>query len=73
MPPGALGVNTAPQRTIEGWVLRRRADSPSAAAARAALGAPDEGSEALSPQATAELQVHAASSDTTIDEGQPRS
>ncbi len=72
VPPGALGVNTAPQRTIDGWVLRRRADSPSAAAARAALGAPDDGSGALSPQAMAELQVHAASPDTTTDEGQPR-
>jgi len=37
VPPGALAVSTGPQRHIEEWVLRRRADTPSAAAARAAL------------------------------------
>lgn len=42
VPPGALGVNTAPQRTIERWVLHRRPDTASAGAARAALGPDDE-------------------------------
>jgi bifunctional UDP-N-acetylglucosamine pyrophosphorylase/glucosamine-1-phosphate N-acetyltransferase len=36
VPAGALGVGRAPQRNVEGWVLRRRPDSPSAEAARAA-------------------------------------
>jgi bifunctional UDP-N-acetylglucosamine pyrophosphorylase/glucosamine-1-phosphate N-acetyltransferase len=42
VPPGALGVTRAPQRNIEGWVLRRRAGTRSAAAAeRAAREAAD--------------------------------
>jgi bifunctional UDP-N-acetylglucosamine pyrophosphorylase/glucosamine-1-phosphate N-acetyltransferase len=36
VPPGALGVTRAPQRTIEGWVDRRRAGTRSAAAAQQA-------------------------------------
>lgn len=58
--PGALGINTAPQRTIDRWVLRRRPGSASAAAAAAALGEDDA---ALSPQARAErarAEAHAA-------------
>jgi bifunctional UDP-N-acetylglucosamine pyrophosphorylase / glucosamine-1-phosphate N-acetyltransferase len=39
VPPGALAVSTGPQRHIEGWVLRRRAGTPSAEAAAAALEA----------------------------------
>jgi bifunctional UDP-N-acetylglucosamine pyrophosphorylase/glucosamine-1-phosphate N-acetyltransferase len=35
---GALGVGRAHQRTIPGWVARRRAGTPSAAAAERALG-----------------------------------
>ncbi|WP_182113248.1 MULTISPECIES: bifunctional UDP-N-acetylglucosamine diphosphorylase/glucosamine-1-phosphate N-acetyltransferase GlmU [unclassified Actinotalea] len=50
--PGALGINTAPQRTLDRWVLRRRPGTPSAKAAGAALG--DEAA-GLSPQALAEL------------------
>ena len=38
VPPGALGVTTGPQRTIERWVLHRRPESASAQAAAAALG-----------------------------------
>ncbi|KGM13954.1 bifunctional UDP-N-acetylglucosamine diphosphorylase/glucosamine-1-phosphate N-acetyltransferase GlmU [Cellulomonas bogoriensis] len=53
--PGALGINTAPQRTLDRWVLRRRPQSPSARAAAVALGEDDDGPEALSPQARAEL------------------
>jgi bifunctional UDP-N-acetylglucosamine pyrophosphorylase/glucosamine-1-phosphate N-acetyltransferase len=34
VPPGAMGVGRAHQRNVEGWVERRRPDSPSAAAAR---------------------------------------
>jgi bifunctional UDP-N-acetylglucosamine pyrophosphorylase / glucosamine-1-phosphate N-acetyltransferase len=52
VPPGALGVNTAPQRTIERWTLRRRSGTPSAQAAEAALDAEES---TLSPQARAEL------------------
>lgn len=37
VPPGALAVSTGPQRHIEEWVLRKRAGTPSAAAAEEAL------------------------------------
>ncbi len=33
VPPGALAVSSGPQRVLEGWVLRNRAGTPSAAAA----------------------------------------
>lgn len=52
--PGALGLNTAPQRTIDRWVLRRRAGTPSAEAAATALGEDPDGTGALSAQAIAE-------------------
>ncbi|HEX2902150.1 MAG TPA: bifunctional UDP-N-acetylglucosamine diphosphorylase/glucosamine-1-phosphate N-acetyltransferase GlmU [Jatrophihabitans sp.] len=40
VPPGALGVGRARQQNVAGWVLRRRAGTPAAEAARAA-GAQD--------------------------------
>jgi bifunctional UDP-N-acetylglucosamine pyrophosphorylase/glucosamine-1-phosphate N-acetyltransferase len=50
VPPGAIGVARARQRNIEGWVLRRRAGTASAEAARRALaeraGAADRVEEA---------------------------
>lgn len=39
VPPGALAVSAAPQRTIDGWVHERRAGTPAADAARAAEAA----------------------------------
>jgi bifunctional UDP-N-acetylglucosamine pyrophosphorylase/glucosamine-1-phosphate N-acetyltransferase len=36
VPAGALGMNSAPQQTVEGWVERRRPGTPSARAAQAA-------------------------------------
>jgi bifunctional UDP-N-acetylglucosamine pyrophosphorylase/glucosamine-1-phosphate N-acetyltransferase len=39
VPPGAIGVGRAKQRTIEGWVARKRPGSASAAAAAAAEAA----------------------------------
>jgi bifunctional UDP-N-acetylglucosamine pyrophosphorylase/glucosamine-1-phosphate N-acetyltransferase len=42
VPPGALGIGRAGQRNIPGWVTRRRAGTPSAAAAEAALAGADE-------------------------------
>ena len=36
VPPGALAVNVAPQRNLEGWVRRARPGSPAALAAEAA-------------------------------------
>jgi bifunctional UDP-N-acetylglucosamine pyrophosphorylase/glucosamine-1-phosphate N-acetyltransferase len=54
VPAGALGVNTAPQRTIDGWVLRRREGTASARAAAAALRPDGDDDVALSPQAQAE-------------------
>jgi bifunctional UDP-N-acetylglucosamine pyrophosphorylase/glucosamine-1-phosphate N-acetyltransferase len=44
VPPGALGIGRAGQRNIPGWVTRRRAGTPSAAAAEAALA--DEADQA---------------------------
>jgi bifunctional UDP-N-acetylglucosamine pyrophosphorylase/glucosamine-1-phosphate N-acetyltransferase len=37
VPPGSLAVSGGPQRHIEDWVLRKRAGTPAAEAARAAL------------------------------------
>ncbi|MCL3861273.1 bifunctional UDP-N-acetylglucosamine diphosphorylase/glucosamine-1-phosphate N-acetyltransferase GlmU [Actinotalea sp. K2] len=59
---GALGINTAPQRTIDRWVLRRRPGSPSAEAAAAALGIDGDDTDDLSPQARAEIARHQAGS-----------
>jgi bifunctional UDP-N-acetylglucosamine pyrophosphorylase/glucosamine-1-phosphate N-acetyltransferase len=39
VPPGALAVSAGPQRDIPGWTLRKRAGTPMAAAAEAALEA----------------------------------
>ena len=63
VPPGAMGVARARQRTIEGWVARRRAGTPAAAAAARALegaqseagtpaGEPTEPSDATSTPPT---------------------
>lgn len=54
VPPGALAVNVAPQRNIDGWVIRQRAGTPAAEAAEAALAAADDGSSTISPQARGE-------------------
>ena len=51
VPPGALGVTTGPQRTLERWVLHRRPESASARAGAAALG------EELVPQAPEDGQT----------------
>ena len=53
VPPGALGVNTAPQRNLDGWVLRRRPGTAAAEAAEKATGHDNSG-PVLSPQALAE-------------------
>jgi bifunctional UDP-N-acetylglucosamine pyrophosphorylase/glucosamine-1-phosphate N-acetyltransferase len=47
VPPGALAVSAGPQRTIEGWALRKRAGTPQGDAAAAALeaGSGDDTSE----------------------------
>ncbi|AQA03873.1 UDP-N-acetylglucosamine diphosphorylase/glucosamine-1-phosphate N-acetyltransferase [Mycobacterium sp. MS1601] len=41
VPPGALAVSAGPQRNIEGWVQRKRPDSASARAAKAAQKDPE--------------------------------
>lgn len=51
VPPGALALSTPARRTIDGWVLRRRAGTGPAEAAAAALAAAGEG---LTDQARAE-------------------
>lgn len=43
VPPGALAINVAPQRNLEGWVLQKRAGTPAAEAAAAATQATQEG------------------------------
>jgi bifunctional UDP-N-acetylglucosamine pyrophosphorylase/glucosamine-1-phosphate N-acetyltransferase len=42
VPPGALAINVAPQRNLEGWTLRKRPGTPAAQAAARALGEPDD-------------------------------
>ena len=42
VPPGAMAVGRARQRTILGWVARKRAGTPSARAAEAASGTPTD-------------------------------
>jgi bifunctional UDP-N-acetylglucosamine pyrophosphorylase/glucosamine-1-phosphate N-acetyltransferase len=46
VPPGALGVSRAKQRSIEGWVARKRPGSSSAAAAAAVRRGPETDSNA---------------------------
>jgi bifunctional UDP-N-acetylglucosamine pyrophosphorylase/glucosamine-1-phosphate N-acetyltransferase len=48
--PGALAVSSGPQREIPGWTLRRRAGTPMAAAAEAALSANAEPAGASGPE-----------------------
>ncbi|MBM0257956.1 bifunctional UDP-N-acetylglucosamine diphosphorylase/glucosamine-1-phosphate N-acetyltransferase GlmU [Micromonospora sp. 4G55] len=55
VPPGALGVTRAPQRSIEGWVARKRAGTVSAAAAERALA---EGASAGGPVAREGEAIH---------------
>jgi bifunctional UDP-N-acetylglucosamine pyrophosphorylase/glucosamine-1-phosphate N-acetyltransferase len=43
VPPGALAVSGGPQRNLEGWVLSKRAGTPAAEAASAALQAAEDG------------------------------
>ncbi len=43
VPAGALGRNSSPQQVVEGWVLKRRPGTPSAAAAHEALRSNDDG------------------------------
>jgi bifunctional UDP-N-acetylglucosamine pyrophosphorylase / glucosamine-1-phosphate N-acetyltransferase len=50
VPPGALAVSAGAQRNIEGWVLRKRPDTPAAKAARRALGLPEESAESSEEQ-----------------------
>ena len=59
VPAGALGMNSAPQLIVEGWVERRRPGTPSATASEAARGAETKRSaatklEALAPGAPQE-------------------
>jgi bifunctional UDP-N-acetylglucosamine pyrophosphorylase/glucosamine-1-phosphate N-acetyltransferase len=53
VPAGALAVSGGPQRNLEGWVRRRRANTPAAEAAAAAHSAtsPDEGAAAAATSA----------------------
>ncbi|SCG41182.1 bifunctional UDP-N-acetylglucosamine diphosphorylase/glucosamine-1-phosphate N-acetyltransferase GlmU [Micromonospora halophytica] len=51
VPAGALGVTRAPQRSIEGWVARKRPGTASAAAAQRAQSAPGDASAAREGEA----------------------
>ncbi|MEU5938455.1 bifunctional UDP-N-acetylglucosamine diphosphorylase/glucosamine-1-phosphate N-acetyltransferase GlmU [Micromonospora sp. NPDC047548] len=55
VPPGALGVTRAPQRSVDGWVTRKRAGTASAAAAERALA---EGASAGGPAASEGEAIH---------------
>ncbi|GAA1841498.1 bifunctional UDP-N-acetylglucosamine diphosphorylase/glucosamine-1-phosphate N-acetyltransferase GlmU [Pseudonocardia ailaonensis] len=46
VPPGALAVSGGPQRTIEGWVVRKRPGTPAAEAAERATDAAGQGGSA---------------------------
>ncbi|MGH3425112.1 MAG: bifunctional UDP-N-acetylglucosamine diphosphorylase/glucosamine-1-phosphate N-acetyltransferase GlmU, partial [Nocardioidaceae bacterium] len=52
VPPGALAVSGGKQRTIEGWVVRRRPGTEAALAAERALGSADEAKVESSPTTT---------------------
>jgi bifunctional UDP-N-acetylglucosamine pyrophosphorylase / glucosamine-1-phosphate N-acetyltransferase len=45
VPPGALAVSSGPQRNLEGWALSKRAGTPQAEAAEAALADRREGEQ----------------------------
>jgi len=49
VPAGALGLSAGPQRTIEGWTVRRRPGTPMAEAAEAADPSPGAPAEPDSP------------------------
>jgi bifunctional UDP-N-acetylglucosamine pyrophosphorylase/glucosamine-1-phosphate N-acetyltransferase len=49
VPPGALGIGRARPRNIPGWVTRRRAGTPSAAAAEAALAGSEQDAGPAAP------------------------
>lgn len=57
VPPGALAVNVAPQRNIDGWVGRNRPGTPAAEAAEAALARGGRGAEAPTAPAAGEDPV----------------
>lgn len=57
VPPGAMGVGRARQRTIAGWVRRRRAGSPAARAAEAAEAARAGGVDNPSPPSSPDADV----------------
>lgn len=65
VPPGALALTTAPQRTVDGWVLRRRAGTGPARAAEAAL-------EAGAPRAEASRADGAAPETQQLTTGEGR-
>jgi bifunctional UDP-N-acetylglucosamine pyrophosphorylase / glucosamine-1-phosphate N-acetyltransferase len=49
VPPGALAVSSGPQRTIEGWVERKRPGTAAAEAAARPAGPTDAGSDGAPP------------------------
>ncbi|HSE54487.1 MAG TPA: bifunctional UDP-N-acetylglucosamine diphosphorylase/glucosamine-1-phosphate N-acetyltransferase GlmU [Nocardioidaceae bacterium] len=61
VPPGALAVSTGPQRHIEEWVLTKRAGTPAAEAAKAALesrASSHKDGPQVAPEGDAESQSH---------------
>ncbi|HSO04526.1 MAG TPA: hypothetical protein VLQ92_08605, partial [Candidatus Limnocylindrales bacterium] len=69
VPPGALGLGRARQRTVEGWVLARREGTASARAAAAALDAAPE-SDTATATATATATSSATATATATTPGQ---
>ncbi|HLS03793.1 MAG TPA: bifunctional UDP-N-acetylglucosamine diphosphorylase/glucosamine-1-phosphate N-acetyltransferase GlmU [Actinomycetales bacterium] len=72
VPPGALSVSNAPQRNIEGWVLRSRAGTPAADAAASALSSDPATDPTLSRQAREQLNIH-HSRQQSNQQGEPNS
>ncbi|HLR56326.1 MAG TPA: bifunctional UDP-N-acetylglucosamine diphosphorylase/glucosamine-1-phosphate N-acetyltransferase GlmU [Actinomycetales bacterium] len=72
VPAGSLSVSNAPQRNIEGWVLRSRAGTPAAEAAASALSADPATDPTLSRQAREQLNIH-HSRQQSNQQGEPTS
>ncbi len=70
VPAGALGISVGPQRNIDGWVLRSRAGTAAADAARRVLG--DDPDSELSPQARAERERAGLAATQSRSDGTPQ-
>ena len=66
VPPGAMAVARGKQRNVEGWVARRRAGSPAAAAAERALAEPEPAGQVSAEPAPQDADRPGNSSEGTV-------